>query len=139
MMVFAGVVFLASLIGIIVLFGLKIRELRSGKILAPRIRFAADAQALHIKDLLMAAELDLKKIPPLLVYWGHVALHFLALEFAIAARAASRRAHALADFVSHKRNFQRRQTRSEFLKKVSARKSALSGQVARNGQEQIDA
>ena len=50
-------------------------------------------------------------------------LHFAALEFAHLARQASRQAHRLADFVSHKRNFERKETRSEFLRKMTELKN----------------
>ena len=136
MVLFAGIVFFLALILVVILFAIKLREVRRGKRMAPVWRDALDKEALHIKDLLGAAELDLKKIPPLLLYWTHVGIHIAALEFAKAARAASRHAHALADFVSHKRNFKRRATRSEFLKKVSERKNASIGE---NGQQQFDA
>lgn len=122
-MMFAGTAFLLSFLGILAFFALKVREESSGRRMAPLVRDALDREAMHIKALLFAAELDLKKIPPLLMYWGHVFLHRAALEFARAARIASRRAHALADFVSHKRNFQRTVTRSEFLKKMGERKN----------------
>ena len=133
MMVFAGTIFFLSFAGIVLLFVLKLREERTGRRFAPAWRDALDTEAVHIKGLLMAAELDLKKVPPLVVYWGHVVVHVAALEFARAARTASRQAHRLADFVSHKRNFQRRVTRSEFLKKMSERKNG------NNGQDEFDA
>ena len=132
MIVFAGTAFFFSFAGIACLFALKLREQETGRVLAPRLRHAADIGALRVKDLLSAAHLDLKKLPPLVVYAGQMMVHFAALEFARAARTASRRSHQLADLVSHKRNFQRRQTRSEFLKKMRTRKrSAVAGRQDR--------
>ena len=128
MVLFAIIVFFLALLGIIALFALKMRELRSGHTAIAEWRAAGDREALHLKELLSAAQLDLKKVPPLAVHFAHVVLHFAALEFARAARAASRQAHALADFVSHKHNFQRKETRSEFLKKMSEGKSG-NGQM----------
>src|SRR4051812_13761133 len=98
MMIFAGIAFIVSLALISTLFALKIKELETGKYIAPRLRQASDIEASHLKDLLFAAHVDLKKIPPLLVYWGHMALHFLALEFARGARTAALSAHSFADF-----------------------------------------
>lgn len=138
MMLFAGVVFVSALILIVLLFTVKLREARTGRVFARGWRRVLDAEALHIKDLLSAAELDLKKIPPLVMYWGHVATHRAALEFARAARIASWHAHRLADFVSHKHNFQRRVTRSEFLKKVSARKTGQNVFQDDSGRREID-
>src|SRR3989344_1904025 len=137
MILFANIVFFVTLILIMSLFAIKLREQRSGNMRARSWRQALDSEALHVKDLLSAAELDIKKIPPLVVYWGHVVIHFAALEFARAARIASSRAHALADFVSHKRNFQRGITRSEFLKKVSERKNAQAAPEEPDGQPEI--
>ena len=120
----AGGTFFASLLLTCFLFALKVREIETGRRLAPRLREMADREALHLKDLLFAVQVDLKKLSPLLVHWGHVVLHFMAIEFARAARAAPPSAHSFADFVSQKRNFRIRQTRSEFLRKVSERRSA---------------
>ena len=124
MIIFAVVVFFLALAGILALFALKLREARNGHVYLPEWREAADHEALHLKELLSAAQLDLKKMLPLLNHAAHVALHFAALEFARAARFASQQSNRLADFVSHKHNFERRQTRSEFLKKMSERKSS---------------
>ncbi|HEY4516630.1 MAG TPA: hypothetical protein VJG64_01675 [Candidatus Paceibacterota bacterium] len=128
MIIFATAVFLLALVGIVLLFVLKMREEKIGHTYLPQWRVVADHEALHLKELLSAAQIDLKKVPPLAVHFAHVALHFAAIEFARAARGASRQAHRLADFVSHKHNFQRKETRSEFLKKMSERKNGLPGQ-----------
>ena len=122
MIALAGTVFFFSFACIAILFGFKLREQEGGRVLAPGLRHAADKGALRLKELLSAVQIDLKKLPPIILYAGQLVVHFAALEFARAARAASRRAHQLADFVSHKRNFQRRQIRSEFLRKVGTRK-----------------
>jgi hypothetical protein len=130
MVVFASVVFFVSLLLIVVLFALNMREERTGNYLLADWRSVADIEALKIGELALAADLDLRKVPSLAAHFMHVAIHFAALEFAHIARQASRRAHALADFVSHKRNFERRETRSEFLRKMTELKNGTS-----NGQE----
>src|SRR3989344_442899 len=122
MLIVAGIGFFVSLLLICFLFALKVREIETGQRIAPGFRAAADREALHIKALLLAVQVDLKKVLPLLVHWGHRATHRIALKFARAARAASLYSHALADFVSHKRNFERSETRSEFLRRMSARR-----------------
>ncbi len=127
----AIVLFFASLCCIIALFCLKVRELETGRFVAPRLRSAADRKALHIKELLFAVHVDLKKIPPIMLYLLHVAIHSAALNFASMARSASRKSHQLADFVSHKRNFAPKQTRSEFLRQMS--KSKQDGEMDRTG------
>jgi len=123
MIIFAIITFSFALAGILLLFSLKMREEKTGRVHLPEWREAGDREALHFKELLAAAQIDLKKVPPLAVHFAHVALHFAALEFARAARFASYQAHRLADFVSHKHNFKRKETRSEFLKKMSERKN----------------
>ena len=123
MVLFAIIVFFLSLLLIIGLFFLNIREQRTGRYVLVEWRLAADREALHLKELLAAADLDLKKIPPLASYLLNVTIHFAALEFAHLARQASRQSHRLADFVSHKRNFERGETRSEFLKKMTELKN----------------
>src|SRR3989344_3902533 len=115
MILFAGIAFFLALTLIVALFAIKLSEERSGRRAMPSWRDALDSEALHIKGLLSAA-----------------------LEFARAARAASREVHRLADFVSHKRNFKRRVTRSEFLKKMGERKGGMNGGNGSNGQEQIE-
>src|SRR3989344_88559 len=122
LLLIAGVTFFASLLLTCFLFALRVREIETGRRFAPRLRDAADREALHFKDLLYGMHIDLKKVPPLLLHGGHVALLFIAIEFARGARAASLSAHAFADFVSEKRNYHLRQTRSEFLRRMSQRR-----------------
>lgn len=123
-MLTAGIVFLFALLGIIVLFGLKRWELSHERVIAPALRHRGDIRALQVKDLALAARKDLAKLPPQIVLVGRVIIHEAALSFAALARLLERQAHRLADFVSHKRGFERRQTRSEFLKKVSEHKES---------------
>ncbi len=123
MLLFAGIVFFLSLLLIATLFALNIREYHTGRHAVLEWRKAADREALQLKELMAAADLDLKKVPPLLAHFAHVCLHFAALEFARLAREASKQSHRLADFVSHKRNFERRETRSAFLKKMTELKN----------------
>jgi len=141
MILFAGIVFFFSLTLIVLLFVVKMREEKTARIMLPAWRHALDDEARHIKDLLHAAELDLRKIAPIANYWVHVSIHVAALEFARAAHAASHSAHRLADFVSHKRTYERAMTRSEFLKKVQERKNATSAQRSQrsNGQNDVRA
>jgi len=130
MLLFAGVVFAFSLIALTVLFSLKLHEMRTGRFIAPQLRAAADLEAMRMKELLGAAQLDVKKVPSIVLYWSHVLIRAAALRFAQTTRTASRRAHQLADLVSHKHHFQYRQTRSEFLRKVSLGKQLVHGQEA---------
>ncbi len=89
-----------------------------------RIMDKADALALALKRFLMDARIILSRIPPLLMYLSRYALRELALGAAKFARGIESEMHRVADLVSHKRSFERREPRSEFLKKVSERREA---------------
>ncbi len=115
----AVTVFFASLVGIIGLFSLKLWEERQGHAFSPSLRFAGDALALKCKNLLLRGEELLARLPSLTMYIAMTLLASGAVGFARVARAAAEAAHGLADFVSHKHNFERRETRSDFLKQVS--------------------
>ena len=125
-MLVAAVIFALSLIGIMGLFVLKYWELRHARQLLPVWRERADMRANALKELLVAARLDLAKLPPAAVVVGRLLLHRAALAFAALARTSERQAHRLADMVSYKHRFEKRETRSEFLKKVAEHKSGKS-------------
>ena len=67
----------------------------------------------------LAARKDMQDLLPRAVLLSRFLVHEAALGIARAARYSERQAHRLADMVSHKRGFERRETRSEFLRKVS--------------------
>jgi hypothetical protein len=122
-MIAAIITFSLSLLGIVSLFGLKYWELRREQVLAPALREKVDARAGQLKELIVAARKDASKLPPALVRLARLLLHEGALAFAALARLMERQAHRLADLVSYKHRFERRETRSEFLKKVAEHKS----------------
>ncbi|OHA12060.1 MAG: hypothetical protein A3J10_01350 [Candidatus Sungbacteria bacterium RIFCSPLOWO2_02_FULL_54_10] len=72
-----------------------------------------------MKQTLIALQADLAKLPPELLHLSRVLLHDIVLGTAATLRFLERKAHELADLVSHKHHFERRAPRSEFLKKVS--------------------
>jgi len=122
-MTLAFVVFFFSLFAIAFLFALKSWEIRKERIVFAPWRERADVRALQLKELLDAARLDLSKLPPGAVRLSRIGIHQLALGFAALARAAEGYAHQVADLVSYKHHFEKRDTRSEFLKKVAEHKS----------------
>lgn len=138
MILIAGITFFASLLLICFLFAVKVREIETGRVIAPRFHEAADREALHLKGLLLAAHLDLKKVPPLMLHWLHVVLHFIALKFARVARSASLAAHAFATFVSQKRYFERRRSGSELLRKMSERRKEHEERNGHEGGERVE-
>ena len=122
-MMFAFVVFFSSLFAIAFLFALKYWEIRKERVVFAPWRERADVRALQLKELLDAARLDLSKIPPEVVRLSRIGIHQLALAFAAFARKTEGYAHQVADLVSYKHHFEKRDTRSEFLKKVAEHKN----------------
>lgn len=119
MVIGAVTVFFASLAGITGLFSLKLWEERRETVAVSGIRGALDTLAIRCKQLLLAGEELFSRLPSVTTF---VAMNLLALSavwFAQMARKAAEASHRLADFVSHKHNFERRETRSDFLKQVS--------------------
>jgi hypothetical protein len=122
-MLIALVFFALSLFGIIVLFAHKAWELRTERVLAPVMRERADERAELFKQLLERGQREFRRLPPALVDLSRTILHDAALGAAATARFLERQSHRLADLVSHKRTFERRETTSEFLKSVSSYKN----------------
>ena len=122
-MLFATVLFFLSLFGIVALFALKNWETKRERVLFSMWREQSDLRALKIKDRVLAARKDLAELLPKTGLLARLVVHEAALGFARVARFSERQAHRLADLVSHKRGFERRETRSEFLRKVAERKS----------------
>lgn len=122
-MIFAIIIFLFSALGIAGLFILKHWEEKNHRVLAPGARAWGDTKSLEAKSLFGQMQLQADKVPPMMLHLTRWAIHELALGFASLARALERQAHRLADFVSHKRNFVQRESKSEFLKQVSEYKN----------------
>jgi len=123
MILFTAVVFFLALVLIVALFVLKQWELSHERVLFPHLRERADAEALHMKELLLAARKDLENLPPLFLFAAQSVVHGIAVDAGHLAIWLGKQSHRLADTVSHKRNFERRETKSEFLKKVSEHKN----------------
>ncbi|HTR18373.1 MAG TPA: hypothetical protein VMH91_00080 [Candidatus Paceibacterota bacterium] len=123
MVIAATVIFFLALIGIVALFTLKRWELARERVLLPSLRERADSEALHLKELLAAGKKDLGNLPPFLLFAAQSIVHGIAVDAGHVAHWLGAQSHRLADSVSHKRNFERGQTRSEFLKKVAEHKN----------------
>jgi len=119
MTIAAITVFSVSIFLILILFVLKRAELNRSHRFAEGLRARADVGALHIKAVLVKGELFLEDLPFFLGALTRYAVHVGALSFARLARTSAKRAHQLADFVSHKRGFERRETKSHYLREVS--------------------
>ncbi len=115
----ATIIFFVSLVLIIGLFVLRAMEERRGNKFGARGRQLADNAALNLKDALVDGRTQLEKLPPAVAHVSMRAVHKGALGMAELARTLEDQAHRFADFVSSKGSFQRRETKSEFLKGVS--------------------
>lgn len=111
---------------LIVLFSLKRAEVARGRRFGEAFRTRADERALRIKAALENGEAYLAEMPYFFSALSRYFVHVGALSFAKIARASAQRAHHLADLVSHKRGFERRETKSQFLKDVSEYKNGSS-------------
>jgi hypothetical protein len=115
--------FTIALLLIIALFSLKSYEVRSNRVVMYEMRLRADEFAVDLKDWLLHMRDQLEQLPPMMAYLSRWLVHEAALGFAAAARLAESQAHRLAEVVSHKRSFERRETKSDFLKRVTEYKS----------------
>src|SRR4051812_14982906 len=112
----AMIVLGVSILGLAALFYVKHWEEKNARVFAPALRLAADGQALQFKAFLITCEREFRKIGPTSLRIGRAMLHDLALSLAALSRASERQAHRLADIVSHKHRFERRETKNDFLK-----------------------
>ena len=112
------IVFFVSLVGITLLFTLKKIEAGREQHFAEGMRTSADHGALRVKAWLEMSESYLERTPFFIAALARYGIHVGALAFARLARTSAEQAHRLADVASHKRNFERRETRSEFMKQV---------------------
>ena len=127
------ILFAASLIGILLLFLIKKLEVGREHRFAEALRTHADHGALLVKEWIEISEWYLEKTPFFLVVLARYGVHIGALGFARLARTSEEYAHRLAELVSHKRNFERRETKSQFLKEVSEYPIRNSREVSSNG------
>ena len=125
MILSTAVIFFLTLILILALFTLKQWEVAHGRTFLPAWRRRADEKALHLKDLALAARTDVEHLPPFLLDAARSIVHGIAVDAGHIAIWLGRQSHRLADTVSQ-RNFEAREPRSEFLKKVSEHKNGNS-------------
>lgn len=118
MILTASIVLGVSVLGLSLLFYVKHWEERQARIFMPDVRLAADQKALELKALLQRGQSEFQKLGPTSLRISRTILHDLALYLAALSRASERQAHRLADMVSHKHRFERRETKSDFLKQV---------------------
>ena len=133
-MIIAISTFGVSLFGIIVLFSLKYREAKTGRVMLPAFRDWADVQAVGLKSLLAWLRIEAEKMPPMMVAILRYFIRWAALKMAHLARQGEHQAHKLADIVSHKHRFERRETRSEFLKQIGG----TNREQSTNGHDQSE-
>lgn len=123
-------VFGASLVGVVFLLALKAWEMRREQVIAPRFRARLDSGALMLKAWIEKGEAFLAELPSLASLIAMKTLAGGSVHLARLARRMSESAYRLADFISHKHNFERRETRSEFLKTMIEHKNGLANIVS---------
>ena len=111
-------VFAFSFVGVLFLFLMKKIEIVRGSLIGGNFRDDADLFAMRVKWVFLVVEWYLSRMPDFVFHYGRHLVRVGALNLARAARQAEAQAYRLADFVSHKRNFERRETKSQYLKKV---------------------
>lgn len=124
----AFVLFGVSLFGLILLFAVKAREAAHPSSSRAAWRDRADDFALEVKWVLLVVEWYITRLPLFTTLIARRLVHNSALSFARLARVSAEQAHRLADFVSHKRTFERRETKSDFLKQVIEHKNGNGGE-----------
>lgn len=125
MFIIALTAFIASIVVLGALFTLKHIELQRGAAYMPHIRARADQHALYIKTLCNKGLIYAEKLPQDMAVSIRFSVHMGAIMLAHIARAAEVGAHKLADRISHKHQFERGESRSEFLKSVREHKDTL--------------
>jgi hypothetical protein len=118
MVAIATFAFAFALLGLAALFIHKHREVRAGRVLLSSLREKGDEQALALKDFLAVCRAEAHTWPPQLVQLGREMTHRAILAVAVFARSTERKAHTLADRLSHKHEFKRRESANEFLRQV---------------------
>jgi len=125
------VVFATSLALLILLFCLKKIEIHRQRRFGEGFRVRADVGALRVKALLETGEHYLEQTPWFALALARYTVHVSALSFARAARFLAVQAHLLADLVSHKHRFERRETKSKYLREVSEIKNGKNNDDSR--------
>lgn len=120
----------SSIVGILLLFLVKKIEIARGALIGGSFRDDADLFAMRVKWVFLVIEWYLARLPDFLFLLTRYGIRVGALSAAKLARRAEEQAHQIADFVSHKRNFERRETKSHYLKQVSEKGDNGNGPVA---------
>lgn len=125
-MAFFVAAFSVSVFCVVSLFVLKSYEERRGVTFFPRMRERADVHALYLKSRVMDALEKGTHLPTFLLVFSKQLVHIAARALAHAARSIEAFAHTIADRVSHKHKFERKEGASPFLKKmVEERKNSF--------------
>ena len=125
-MMVSSIVFLGSLIGLALLFVVKSYELSRGTLLFPKAHTFADDRARLLRGDLMRVSRAIEKLPARSLLVVRSMLHMAAVQAATVARSTEERLYALADKVSHKHRFDRKETSSQFLKQVTEGTNGIS-------------
>jgi hypothetical protein len=122
-MLLSAIFFVLSVTLMVVFLEVKrYEQKRAVMLFAPTQRARLDAFAALSKEKLSHSGTELAKLPPVILFYAQIAIHEIALAIAASARFLESQAYALADLVSHKHRFEIRETRSEFLIRMTEHK-----------------
>lgn len=120
MIVGTSVLFSVSFLGIVALFMLKAWEVRrDGARVMETWRTQADGFALCCKRVLVRWDHFFSRLPLIVTALTRIGIARVAVSFSRLASTAAEHADRLADLVSYKHRFERRETKSDFLKRMS--------------------
>lgn len=108
---------------IVALFGLRFAEEKRGARFAPAMRVRADGFALSIKERAVAFAQYTHRLPAIGLLIVRYFIHLGAKAAARLARRLEAGAHELADRMTHKHRFKRRESTSAFLREVGEHKN----------------
>jgi hypothetical protein len=125
-MIASTLVFLGALAGLAILFFVKSYELSREVLLFPKAHAFADDRARLLRGDLMRVSRALEKLPGRTVMMVRSVLHMAAVQAATMASSTEEKLYTLADKVSHKHRFERKETSSQFLKQVTESTAGIS-------------
>lgn len=122
-LIISTIVFAGALLYIVALFSLRIVE--GDRRVLSSTRESLDVWAWTIKQRFMRLYVASRKFPAVSFLVMRYFIHIGAKSFARFARRLEEGAYHVADLVSHKHRFQRRQSNNQFLHEVTNHKNGL--------------
>lgn len=119
--------FIGALTTIVALFTLRLVEERRGARFVPEFRVRVDSFALVLKMRIIALAKEMHRLPGIGLLILRYFVHIAAKAAARFARKMESGAHELADRMTHKHRFRRRESTNAFLREVAEHKNGNAG------------